>query len=132
MLNDETRRAPISQRLREAMQLRRLRAVDLSDRAGVPKGAISYYLADKSTPKADRLHILARALDVSEAWLMGYDVPMQREDMKKKNDQLARLIVRMRGDGAFREAVSALDMLDDMQLAAVRGMMAAFGQNSEN
>lgn len=131
MQNDGKQKTPISSRLREAMQLRRLRAVDLSDRTGVPKGAISYYLSGKSTPKADRLYILAKALDVSEAWLMGYDVPMQREDVKQQNDQLARLVVRLRRDPEFRGVVLALDTLCSKKLSAISCMVAAFGQDAE-
>ena len=29
-------------------------------------------------PKQDRIYLLAQTLDVSEAWLIGYDVPMER------------------------------------------------------
>lgn len=58
-------------------------------------GVVSYYLAGKSKPKADRLHKIAKALQVSEAWLTGYDVTMQRIGTQKKNDWLASLVVRM-------------------------------------
>jgi repressor LexA len=39
---------------------------------------ISQYLSGYAAPKQDKLTVLALALNVSEAWLMGYDVPMQR------------------------------------------------------
>lgn len=38
------------------------------------KSDISQYLSGKITPKQDKLTILAQALNVSEVWLMGYDV----------------------------------------------------------
>ena len=44
----------LCERLREAMNHRGIRAVDLSEKTGIPKGAISYYMSGKSRPKADR------------------------------------------------------------------------------
>lgn len=73
------RQAELKERLQEALIIREMRAADLCERTGIPKGAISYYLSGKSQPKADRLHLIAKALDVSEAWLLGFDVSMERE-----------------------------------------------------
>ena len=42
-------------RLSEAMARKGWKAVDLVERTGVPKGAVSYYLAGKFKPKTDRL-----------------------------------------------------------------------------
>ena len=95
-------------RLRQAMDLRGLRATDLVEKTGIPKGTISYYLSGKTEPKADRLYLLAQVLDVSEAWLLGYDVAMNRTDDQKKNDQLAKLIVKLRTDEKFYNKVLAL------------------------
>lgn len=118
----------MKERLKEAMQQRGMRAVDLSAKTGIPKGAISYYTSGKSRPKADRLYTLAQALDVSEAWLLGYDVPMTRTDDQKKNDQLAELIVRMRSDVDFFETVLALGSLTDSQYQSVRQLLTAFNE----
>ena len=116
----------IKDRLREAMTLRGLRAVDLVDRTGIPKGTISYYLSGHTQPKADRLYLLASALEVSEAWLLGYDVPIHRSDAQKKNDQLAKLIVRMRTDVDFYETVAALADLTETQYRGVKQLLTAF------
>ena len=113
-------------RLRQALELRNMRAVDLVEKTGIPKGAISYYLAGRSQPKADRLYIIARALDVSEAWLLGYDVAIHRSEAQKKNDQLAKLIVRMRTDVDFYETVAALADLTDAQYRGVKQLLTAF------
>lgn len=42
------------------------------------KSDISQYVSGKVEPNQDKLFILGNALNVSEAWLMGYDVPMER------------------------------------------------------
>lgn len=44
------------------------------------KNDLSQYVNGKVEPGQEKLYILAEALNVSEAWLMGYDVPMQDED----------------------------------------------------
>ena len=46
---------------------------------------ISQYVAGKSEPGKHKLYILGKALNVSEAWLMGYDVPMQAESPAPSN-----------------------------------------------
>ena len=103
------KRAKLKDRLHEALNVRHMKAAELSERTNVPKGAISYYLAGKSSPKGDRTYILAKALDVSEAWLMGFDVPMERTQEQKKNDRLSELIVRLRRDPAIFNIVEKMD-----------------------
>lgn len=42
------------------------------------KSDISQYVSGKVEPNQDKLFVLGNALNVSEAWLMGYDVAMER------------------------------------------------------
>lgn len=70
-------------RIRKAMNLRGMKQVDLVEKTGIKKSALSQYLSGKILPKQDRLTALAKALNVSEVWLMGYDVSMEREVNKK-------------------------------------------------
>ena len=107
---------PLQHRLREALQLRNMKAVDLARKTGVPKPAISVYLAGTSKPKANRLYVIAKALDVSEAWLLGYDVPMNKTEDQKKNDQLAELIVKMRKSQKYFDVVAKLSKVDEDRL----------------
>jgi len=118
-------KAQIRDRLREAMNRQGLRAADLVERTGIPKNTLSYYLSGKTEPKADRLYELAVALDVSEAWLLGYEVPIQRKPEQKKNDRLAQLVAKMRSDSNFYNAVSSLAELDAAQLQTVTQLLDA-------
>lgn len=68
----------IAERLRKGMDLRNLKQVDIIEKTGINKGALSSYLSGKYEPKQNNIHLLAKALSVNEAWLMGYDVPMER------------------------------------------------------
>lgn len=71
--------ASISERLRIGMEARNLKQVDIIEKTGINKGALSSYLSGKYAPKQNNIFLLAKALDVNEAWLMGHDVPMERK-----------------------------------------------------
>lgn len=43
------------------------------------KSDISQYVSGKVEPNQEKLFILAKALNVNEAWLMGFDVPLRKE-----------------------------------------------------
>lgn len=67
-------------RLKQILSIRNIKQIELSRITGIPKSAISQYLKGSFEPKQDRLEILAHFLNVCEAWLMGYDVPMQNNN----------------------------------------------------
>ncbi len=73
-----------SERLKEYMAKYNLRQVDILEKTkpycekfGVKmnKSDLSQYVSGKNEPGQDKLVLLAKALHVSEPWLMGYDVP---------------------------------------------------------
>lgn len=68
----------VSERLQLAMSIRGLRQTDVAEKTSISKGTICHYIKGKFEPKADTIAILAQALNVSEMWLMGFDVPMER------------------------------------------------------
>lgn len=76
-----------SHRLKKAMQVRNMKATELSEKAHIPKSAISQYLSGLYEAKQKSIFKLASVLNVSEAWLMGLDVPMEKDltDEKKLN-----------------------------------------------
>ena len=69
-------------RLYEALAIRGLKPAELSKISGISKSSISEYLKGKFKPKQDGVYILSKALNVSEPWLMGYDVPIERNTEK--------------------------------------------------
>ena len=69
-----------SQRLKEAIEIRRIRQSDLCRKTGIGKSLMSQYMSGACVAKQNNTYALALALGVSEAWLMGYDVPMERGD----------------------------------------------------
>ena len=67
-----------SDRIKQAMETRDIKQTDLVDMTGISKGALSSYISGRYAPKQNNIYLLAKALNVSEAWLMGADVPMSR------------------------------------------------------
>ena len=118
----------IRYRLKEALSARGMKAIELSEATDIPKGAISYYLSGKSQPKADRLNLISAALNVSEAWLLGYDVPMERTIEQKKNDNIVRIVAQMRKENDFFDIVSMLADLPAEQYSIVKSMILALGK----
>lgn len=68
-----------AQRLRAGLDARQMTQAELSSRSKISKSSISHYLKGDWEGKQDAVYSLAQVLDVSEAWLMGYDVPMDSE-----------------------------------------------------
>lgn len=81
-------------RLKEIMNKRNLRQVDILNLTlpyckkydvKMNKSDISQYCSGKTEPNQDKLYVLGAALNVNEAWLMGYDVPMERDNYEDQN-----------------------------------------------
>ena len=75
----EERKSNCSTRIADALSMRNMKQSELSEKTKIPKSAISQYISGAFEPKQDRIYLIAQALDVSEAWLMGYDIPMERD-----------------------------------------------------
>lgn len=87
-------RSSTSKRLRQIMSERNLRQVDILEKSkpfqkqlGVKMGrsALSQYVTGKSKPDDQKLYLLSKTLNVSEAWLMGYDVKKKRIPDSERN-----------------------------------------------
>ena len=70
--------ASFADRLNEAMRIRNKKAVEIAKETGIDNASISYWRRGKYEASQTGIYLLARSLNVSEAWLMGYDVPMER------------------------------------------------------
>lgn len=113
-------------RIRTAMNLANKKQVDIVRETGIDKGALSSYLKGKYEPKQDVIYKLAKALDVSEMWLWGYDCPMKRLEMQKKNDIQTDIVVRMRTDSDFYSVIKGINQLNPEQLASIKQVVDAF------
>jgi len=123
-------RATTAQRLREVMDKRNLRQVDVlemakpfCERYGIKlnKNDISQYLSGKVQPKQDKLSLLGMTLNVSEGWLMGFDAPMDRaSENASAGDQ---------SDGRVTECMELFSLLDDTEkdliIRQIRGILSS-------
>jgi transcriptional regulator with XRE-family HTH domain len=73
-------------RLQEAMDRAQKKQIDLVNETGLNRGTISRYLSGEYDPKNVSIYKLAKALDVDEMWLWGYDVPMERSIRPTEDD----------------------------------------------
>ncbi len=72
--------ATFAQRLREGLDIRQMNQTELAKRSQISKSSISRYIKGDWEGKQGAVYALAKALGVTEAWLMGYDVPMEAEE----------------------------------------------------
>ncbi|HDE0675015.1 TPA: helix-turn-helix domain-containing protein [Staphylococcus aureus] len=89
-----------SSRLKKAMLDKQMKQIDiinksklLSDNgAKITKTDLSQYVNGKTSPGQKKLYVLSKVLDVSEAWLLGYDVspkrPTDEERHLNQNEQI--------------------------------------------
>lgn len=117
-------RAELKDRLQEALYIRDKKAVDLVRDLKIPKSAISQYLSGKSqNMDSERLYSICKYLDVSEPWMMGYDVSMER-NMEKKNNAITDIVIRLRTDEDFLFLVESMGKLDAEKLKAFKQLVS--------
>lgn len=64
-------------RLNQAIALRGIKQIELAEKTGITKGAISQYVNGEYEPKQNNLYKIAKVLRVNPAWLMGKNVDME-------------------------------------------------------
>lgn len=103
-------KATTADRLKEVMKQYELRQIDILNRAEpfckqlnvkLGRNDLSQYVSGKVSPGQEKLTVLALALGVSETWLMGYDVPMERNNYEDQNT--------LRFDAEFEEARNIIE-----------------------
>lgn len=74
-------------RLKQLMSERNLKQIDIVNQSAplqrklnikMGKSTLSQYVNGKQSPDQDRIFLLSKFFDVSEPWLMGFDVPKDR------------------------------------------------------
>lgn len=85
-----------SSRIKQAMKASNLKQVDIVEKSNkyidtigvkLSKTDLSQYVNGKVKPGQKKLYVLAKILDVSEAWLLGYDVDKKRISDEKRNEK---------------------------------------------
>lgn len=66
-------------RLENALKIRNIKPIELHKKTEISESLLSKYLSGNAIARQQKLTLLANALNVNEVWLMGYDVPMEKE-----------------------------------------------------
>lgn len=117
--------ARVADRLKEAMQRADMKPADLARVTGLERSSLSRYLSGQYEPKQIAIAKMAAALGVSEMWLFGYDVPMERTAAQKKNDDLVKVVALLRKDPEFFDVVTQLSELPADQYAGIKTIISA-------
>ena len=113
----------ISERLQIAMDTRKIKQIDLARVADVNQGALSRYLKGSYEPKSATIYKLALALDVSDMWLEGYDVPMERSQKQKEIDFKNNLYKKIAQDMDLLKTISQYYNLSEEKQKTIRDLV---------
>ena len=82
--------ATTRERLKAALELRNMRASELSSLTGISRPALSAYLSGTYQPKQGNIYKMSEALRVDPAWLIGMEVPAEQK--AERPEQIPGLI----------------------------------------
>lgn len=105
-------------RIREALELRNMRQVELCELTGIKKSSINGWIKQSWQPKQDALFKMAQVLNVSEMWLAGYDVPIERS-VKQNIDIIYN-------DTRVKELIISLSKLNSDQITTIETLVNQF------
>lgn len=120
------KKAELKDRLQEALDLREKKSVDLVKDLKIPKSAVSQYLSGKSqNMDSERLYSICKYLDVSEPWMMGYNVPIERQkaQIEEKPVEMAERHFEMLMDEDLAEIFEEFKSLDATQKKLVKDLV---------
>ena len=108
--------ATTSERLKQILSERHIRQLDIIEAAKpysekynvkLNKNDLSQYVSGKTEPGQSKLSILGMALNVNEAWLMGYDVPIERKNEETSENIFEKSEISYDGDMPFKTLTSS-------------------------
>lgn len=99
-------------RLYEIMQVRNVKAIEITNATGISKANISNYLSGRYAAKQKNIYLLAKFFNVNEMWLIGYDC-----EMEKYRSDLDRL---------KKEILSDIDDMNEEQLTKTKNFIEEY------
>lgn len=119
----------LKDRLKTGLEIRDMKPIELSEKTGISKSAISQYLSGYAKPKQDRIYLISKALNVDPGWLMGFDVSMEpKVSGTLTNYEIASISNKLRTDeGAQRLMQLYFNKLDDINKKRILDLAEALG-----
>lgn len=102
---------------------------EIADAIGVSAPTLNEWVTGKKFPRIDKIQRLADYFGILKSDLIEEKMTEEKE---KDNDLLADIIVRMRMDDNFREAVEILFLLDASRITGVKQLLQAFTQQPKD
>lgn len=103
------------EQLQKIMKEKGITQSELCKRTGIPKSAMSQYISGAFKPKQKRTYLIAKALNVSEAWLIGMEnaeqerrEPQQINQDIRLTDHEKEVIIAYRKNPHMQNAVDTL------------------------
>lgn len=104
----------VGKRIKERRKELGMSADELAKRLGKDRSTIfRYEKGDIENLPIDILEPIANILQTTPQYLMGW------EEVQKKNDTLTDIVVRLRSDAVFSEAVESLYKMDSEKLSSL-------------
>lgn len=103
-----------SNRLNELMNYFGIKQADIVKKTGLLKSAVSMYASGQRKLPQNKLTIIADAYGVDEVWLMGYDVPMFKNE-ESKDVELGSLLENLLSinDNKLERLIRIFNELDE-------------------
>ena len=100
---------------------------ELAEMLGVSTSTFNSWVVGKNYLRIDRIEMLA-----SYFGIMKSDLIEDHEEMQKKNDAMADIILKMRVDDSFLSVVKKLYTLDSEKLASADELLSVFLKQFQN
>ena len=108
----------MSRRIKELRSSLGMTLEDVAKIVGVGKSTVRKWETGMiSNMRRDKIASLAKALQTTPAYLMGW------EEVEQKNDLIAEVVLKMRSDADFMSAVESLYKLDKDKLQSLNQML---------
>ena len=117
-----------AERLKEAMDSRKISAAELSKLSGVSKSSLSRYLSGSYKAGAKHSVMLAKALGVNEIWLMGFDSVRDAYNLNQPFEKVNRLLKHINSDTNFADMIFFIDSLPPKKISVLSDFLKAFSK----
>ena len=99
---------------------------ELAETWGFPYSTVTDWINGKKYPRIDRIEIMADYFGILKSDLIEEKMT---EEIKKDNDTISSIVVRMTMDKNFLAAVESLYALDPEQIKGIQVMLKAFNKD---
>ena len=99
---------------------------ELAETWGFPYSTVTDWINGKKYPRIDRIETMADYFGILKSDLIEEKMT---EEIKKDNDTISSIVVRLTTDKEFLSVVESLYALDSEQIKGIQGMLKAFNKD---